>query len=250
MWFKSVAENIEDGLKMLRTDKDAMELAQIGPGFCRNSCTIEEIEVEEVAGPCKDGVGTTGLVVGPIGKAQQMSLAKGKQEAQKAKAPIVGKHDRHQGSDTKLEGGSDDDSQDEDFEPISDGSDTDLPWSDTESEDSAHDIVFDDSDDDGNVDGGLFDIKVKSMDEEENIFPEQGGQATPTSNKGKEVVMAGFRDEDDGYDSEELPDLPSSDAEGDVQLKKYPLHKDLKDMSKYKWEVGTLLYQETNSKIV
>ncbi|MED6205959.1 hypothetical protein PIB30_022563 [Stylosanthes scabra] len=83
-------------------------------------------------------------------------------------------------------------------------------------------------------------LGIKCLDEEENVLPKHHGQATSTVNKGKDVVVAGFRDEDDGYDSEELPDLPSSDEEGDVPLKKYPLHKDLKNMSEYKWEVGTL----------
>ncbi|MED6148467.1 hypothetical protein PIB30_053452 [Stylosanthes scabra] len=124
IWFKSVAENTEDGLKMLRPDKDALELAQIGVrddivemyvvhkhSFYKKSCTIEKIEVEEVVGP-------VGLGVGPI-------------------------DDNHKESSTELEGGfaeledsesrSDDDSQDEDFEPTSDGSNTDLPWSDIES---------------------------------------------------------------------------------------------------------------------
>ncbi|MED6212977.1 hypothetical protein PIB30_088758, partial [Stylosanthes scabra] len=96
MWFKATTESTEDGLKMLRTGKDAMELAKIGvrdesvelyvvhkSDFYRNSCTIEEIEVEEVVGPCEGGVGAVGLEAGPIGKAQHMSLAEGGQEAKK-----------------------------------------------------------------------------------------------------------------------------------------------------------------------
>ncbi|MED6138873.1 hypothetical protein PIB30_078624 [Stylosanthes scabra] len=204
MWFKYVTESIEEGLKMLRTDNDALELAKIG---VRND--IVELYVVH-----KNDV---------IGQ-------------RKARGHVVGKDDNHKGSSSELgggsaqledsESGSNNDSQDEDFESASDGSDSDLPWSDTKSEDSAHDIVFDDSgddDDDGNVDGGLFDVKVKSLAEEENVLPEQHGQATPIINKGKEVAAAGF--------SEELPDLPSSDEEGDVPLKKYHLHKELKDMS-------------------
>ncbi|MED6125671.1 hypothetical protein PIB30_070844 [Stylosanthes scabra] len=79
---------------------------------------------------------------------------------------------------------------------------SDEPWSDTELEDSANDIAFDDSDDEAKVDGGLFDVEVKCMAAEENALPCQHAQATSTINKGKEVMVAGFRDEDDGYDSE------------------------------------------------
>ncbi|MED6195201.1 hypothetical protein PIB30_035811 [Stylosanthes scabra] len=248
MWFKSPTESIEDGLKMLRTDKDALELAKIGlrdemvelyvvhkSGFCRRSCTIEEIEVEDVVGLCKGGVGRAGLEEGSNGKAQKLMM--GKSGIKATEIPIG---DTSDGPVESSESRSDDDSQDEDFEPTSDGSYNEEPWSDTKSEDSAHDIVFDDSDDEGNVGGGLFDVEVKGLDEEENVLPEHHGQATSTVNKGKDVVVAGFRDEDDGYDSEELPDLPSSDEEGDVPLKKYLLHKDLKNMSEYKWEVCTL----------
>ncbi|MED6158471.1 hypothetical protein PIB30_033004 [Stylosanthes scabra] len=177
MWFKSVTENTEDGLEMIQTDKDALELAKIGLGddivevyvvqksdFWRNSCIIEEIEVEEVDGPCNGGVGLAGFGYHwpKEGKRPQ------------ATCPIVGKGISHKGSSSELE------------------EDSDLPWSNTKSEDSAHNIAFDDNDDDVNVYGWFYDVEVKSIAEEENVLPEQHGQPTPTFKKGKEVAMDGF----------------------------------------------------------
>ncbi|KAL4337365.1 hypothetical protein AHAS_Ahas12G0102900 [Arachis hypogaea] len=69
------------------------------------------------------------------------------------------------------------------------------------------------------------------------------GEFSGSVNKGKEkVVAARLRDEDDGYESEELWDVPISDDEGDPLLRKYPLYKSLKNMKEYKWEVGTLYF--------
>ncbi|XP_015940772.1 uncharacterized protein LOC107466309 [Arachis duranensis] len=66
-------------------------------------------------------------------------------------------------------------------------------------------------------------------------------------NKGKEqVVAAGLRDEDDGYESEGLWDVLESDDEGDPLLRRYPLYKSLKNMKEYKWEVGTM-YVDRNA---
>ncbi|MED6205960.1 hypothetical protein PIB30_022564 [Stylosanthes scabra] len=86
-------------LKMLRTDKDVLELAKIGvrddmvelyvvhkSGFCRRPCTIEEIEVEDVVGSCKGSVGPAGLEEGSNGKAQKLLMGKGGIEA--TKTPI------------------------------------------------------------------------------------------------------------------------------------------------------------------
>ncbi|RYR11264.1 hypothetical protein Ahy_B05g079728 [Arachis hypogaea] len=73
------------------------------------------------------------------------------------------------------------------------------------------------------------------------------GEFNASVNKEKEkVVAAGLRDEDYGYESEELWDVPVSDDEGDPSLRKYPLHKSLKNMKEYKWEVRTM-YVDRNA---
>ncbi|RYR24621.1 hypothetical protein Ahy_B02g058137 [Arachis hypogaea] len=60
-------------------------------------------------------------------------------------------------------------------------------------------------------------------------------------------MVVDFRDEDDEYDSDDQLDALLSDEEGVSPLKKYPLHKQLKDMQEYKWEVGTLSIVEHHS---
>ncbi|RYQ82867.1 hypothetical protein Ahy_B10g101440 [Arachis hypogaea] len=69
--------------------------------------------------------------------------------------------------------------------------------------------------------------------------------ASFTKEKGK-VVATRLGDEDDGYDSEELWDVPVSDNKGDLSLRKYHLHKHLKNMKQYKWEVG-IMYVNRNA---
>ncbi|RYQ90914.1 hypothetical protein Ahy_B09g096851 isoform C [Arachis hypogaea] len=73
------------------------------------------------------------------------------------------------------------------------------------------------------------------------------GEHSGSVNKGKEqVVAAGLKDEDDGYESEGLWDVPVSDDEGDPLFRRYPLYKGLKNIKEYKWEVGTM-YVDRNA---
>ncbi|RYR27782.1 hypothetical protein Ahy_B01g051836 [Arachis hypogaea] len=76
--------------------------------------------------------------------------------------------------------------------------------------------------------------KVVFSDSDDDNEGAEGGD------KGKEKIVGGLGDEDEGYESEDFLDVPISDDEDNNIGKKYPLHKQLKNLSDYKWEVGTL----------
>ncbi|RYR08449.1 hypothetical protein Ahy_B05g076141 [Arachis hypogaea] len=241
MWYKSLNDETDVGLRMLHTDKDAMDMARIGmrdnmvelfvvhkdaAATTRKGCTIEEIEEidgDEAAAPTADTIGP-----GPICCLGQ---------------------ERSEGSDFS----GDEESEDDDYQPgIDDEGDSDEQWSENSSGDTDLHVAFDDSDDDWNADGGLYDVEVTTTKD-----PQRPKQSVPTEreqgeqsgsvNKGKEqVVAAGLRDEDDGYDSEGLWDVPVSDDEGDPLFRRYPVYKGLKNMKEYKWEVGTM-YVDRNA---
>ncbi|RYR35524.1 hypothetical protein Ahy_A10g050676 [Arachis hypogaea] len=150
----------------------------------------------------------------------------------------------------------DDESEDDDYQPksddASDDADSDEQWSEFSSKDSAMEVTFDDSDDDWNGDGGLFDVDITTMKDsqkmKESVAAESvEGEFSASFTKEREKVMATrLRDEDDGYNSEELWDVPVSDDEGDPSLRKYPFHKYLKNIKEYKWKVGTM-YVDKNA---
>ncbi|XP_020963782.1 uncharacterized protein LOC110265235 [Arachis ipaensis] len=109
----------------------------------------------------------------------------------------------------------DDESEDDDYQPENDDEgDIDEQWSENSSGDSDMEVAFDDSDDDWNGDGGLYDVEVTTTKDSQKIK-----QSVPT-----ERVQGEFS--------------------GSVN--KYPLYKSLKNMKDYKWEVGTI-YVDRNA---
>ncbi|RYR55543.1 hypothetical protein Ahy_A06g030739 [Arachis hypogaea] len=274
MWYKSLNDETDVGLRMLHTDKDAMDMARIGmrdnmvelfvvhkdaAATTRKGCTIEEIEEidgDEAAAPTADTIGPGPIVLhkAQLHKAQSVAQAKVGEKPNvvtKAQNDVLedGDEERSEGSDFS----GDEESEDDDYQPgIDDEGDSDEQWSENSSGDTDLHVAFDDSDDDWNADGGLYDVEVTTTKD-----PQRPKQSVPTEreqgeqsgsvNKGKEqVVAAGLRDEDDGYDSEGLWDVPVSDDEGDPLFRRYPVYKGLKNMKEYKWEVGTM-YVDRNA---
>ncbi|RYR00072.1 hypothetical protein Ahy_B07g088129 [Arachis hypogaea] len=274
MWYKSLNDETDVGLRMLHTDKDAMDMARIGmrdnmvelfvvhkdaAATTRKGCTIEEIEEidgDKAAAPTADTIGPGPIVLhkAQLHKAQSVAQAKVGEKPNvvtKAQNDVLedGDEERSEGSDFS----GDEESEDDDYQPgIDDEGDSDEQWSENSSGDTDLHVAFDDSDDDWNADGGLYDVEVTNTKD-----PQRPKQSVPTEreqgeqsgsvNKGKEqVVAAGLRDEDDGYDSEGLWDVPVSDDEGDPLFRRYPVYKGLKNMKEYKWEVGTM-YVDRNA---
>ncbi|RYR19666.1 hypothetical protein Ahy_B03g064536 [Arachis hypogaea] len=241
MCYKSPKEETEEGLKMLQTNKDAMEMGRIGlrdnmvelfvvhkdGATTRKGCTIEE--VHEIDGGEADQGGKKPKVVT---EAQTSMLEEDFISAERS------------------DSSGDDESKDYDYQPENDDgidkTNSDEQWSENSSEDSAMEVTFDDSDDDWNGDGGLYDVDITTMKDSQKMKQSvptervQGEFSASVTTGNEKVVAVGLRDEDDRYESEELWDVPVSDDEGDPSLRKYHLHKNLKNMKKYKWEIGTM----------
>ncbi|RYR35530.1 hypothetical protein Ahy_A10g050681 [Arachis hypogaea] len=108
----------------------------------------------------------------------------------------------------RVESNSDDDSDDEEFIP----SDIEV--------DSADDIQFTDSEEEYDDDSGFEELK--------------GVTDSDRVDKGKRVVNGDFSDEEGFNNNEDRQDDDNDEAT------RYPIHKDVKDMTSYKWEVGTI----------
>ncbi|RYR18449.1 hypothetical protein Ahy_B03g063071 [Arachis hypogaea] len=102
-------------------------------------------------------------------------------------------------------------------------------------------LDFGDSDDDREGAEGLVDVNITEEGEKESIPSQSQGQSSQLAapNVGNEKIVGRFGDKDAGYNSENFLDIPLSDDE-DYMGKRYPIHRPLKNMSEYKWEVGTL----------
>ncbi|RYR77773.1 hypothetical protein Ahy_A01g002373 [Arachis hypogaea] len=254
IWYKSLNDKTDVRLRMLHTDKDAMDMARIGMRdnmveLLLKGCTIEEVEEidgDEAAAPTADTIGPGRIVLHKAQSLAQAKVGKKSKVVRKAQNDVL-----EDGGEERSEG--DEESEDDDYQPgIDDEGDSDEQWSGNSSGDTDLEVAFDDSDDDWNGDGGLYDVEVttaKDLQRPKQSVPteREQGEHSGSVNKGKEqVVAAGLRDEDDGYESEGLWDVPVSDDEGDPLFRRYPLYKGLKNMKEYKWEVGTI-YVDRNA---
>ncbi|RYQ99938.1 hypothetical protein Ahy_B07g087956 [Arachis hypogaea] len=253
MWYKSQDQNTEEGLRMLRTDEDAMNMANIGVRedmvelfvVHKTSDIHEVVEDVHLLGSTESnmqvkGGGYNGQ--GPMVTSEAQTVGQvEKNSGPNVEEEIVGNKDE---SDEEGEGS--DGSEDEDYEPKGGEDDSCDSWSSDSrngdsSEDSAAEVVFGDSDDDKKGAEGLVDVNIRVGDRFEAASTETQTDAAKASGsaKGKEKVVAGLGDEEEGYDSEDFLDMPITDDDenGNSVAKKYPLHKQLKDMSEYKWEV-------------
>ncbi|XP_072064127.1 uncharacterized protein [Arachis hypogaea] len=105
------------------------------------------------------------------------------------------------------------------------------------------DMHFSDSEDDYCGDDGLFDVDITLGEMHQDIRKSKKSKSAVEKLKKTQKVAAGKRkssrlSDDEGLNSDELEEVSSEDDE--ASKKKFPVHKELKDMSKYKWEAGTL----------
>ncbi|RYR38701.1 hypothetical protein Ahy_A09g043852 [Arachis hypogaea] len=235
IWYKSQDQNTEEALRMLRTDKDAMNMVELFVVH-KTSDIHEVVEDVHLLGSTESSMQVKGG--GSDGPGPMVT----------SEAQTVGLVEKNSGPNVEEEIGSDG-SEDEDYDPKGGEDDSCDSWSSDSrngdgSEDSANEVVFGDSDDDKEWAEGLVDVNIRVGDRFEAASTETQTDAAKASGsaKGKEKVVAGLGDEEEGYDSEEFLDMPITDDDenGNSVAKKYPLHKQLKDMSEYKWEVGTL----------
>ncbi|RYR30205.1 hypothetical protein Ahy_B01g055025 [Arachis hypogaea] len=243
LWYKDTELGLE-GLKLLKGDEEAMEMANIGvekkvvdlyvvhkasipDDFCYDigyldvgggSKVVEEECVDADSGPSD------------IRQAQNIQA-----EAQcggvDMEAQMQGLVDAHLSAEEVLQNiGDGDNSEEED--------DTDDPDYEADS-----DLHFSDSEDDYCGDDGLFDVDITLGEMHQDIRKSKKSKSAVEKLKKTQKVVAGKRkssrlSDDEGLNSDELEEVSSEDDE--ASKKKFPVHKELKDMSKYQWEAGTL----------
>ncbi|KAL4337364.1 hypothetical protein AHAS_Ahas12G0102800 [Arachis hypogaea] len=161
MWYKSLKDETDVGLKMLHTDQDAMDMARIrmrdnmvelfavhkDGATTRKGCTIEKVEdihAGEAAAPTADTIG-----LGPIVLYKAQSFA----QAKVGKKPTVVKEAQNDmledDDEERLDFSGDDESEDDDYQPGNDDEEnSDEQSSENSSGDSDLEVTFDDSDDD------------------------------------------------------------------------------------------------------
>ncbi|RYQ86596.1 hypothetical protein Ahy_B10g106252 [Arachis hypogaea] len=240
MWYKAENAGLEDGLTMLKTDKDAMDMARIGVKDDMVEVYVVHKTKGDQAGPgpivVYDGPGvgskaaTDGPTDGPTEVEEVGSMSEGSCEVVKSDDAV---EEDKEGSET---------SEDDDYEPRgSESSWTSDSIAGNASTHSLGSLDFGDSDDEREGAEGLVDVNITEEGEKESAPNQSHGQSSQPAaqNLGKEKVVGGFGDEDTGYNSEEFLDTPFSDDE-DGPGKRYPIHRPLKNMSEYTWEVGTL----------
>ncbi|RYR58642.1 hypothetical protein Ahy_A05g024511 [Arachis hypogaea] len=232
LWYKDPSlDDLETSLKMLKGDAEAIEMCNIAGlrglvelyvvhnvGDAEPFPEVDYIDVGRVAEEgTNDGLGLV------VFEGHRAEAAEASGESNKAtEGGDVGDEFRVDGSDS-----NDEDSEDPEYMPSD------------EDGDSAGDVYFTDSDEDYEGDSGF---------DEDNSVPKE---ATAGKEKGSEISQ--FSDED-GADSDELEidhmiggdEGDDDDAENNANDvsdrggQRFPVYKPLKDMSSYRWEVGTL----------
>ncbi|RYQ99384.1 hypothetical protein Ahy_B07g087331 [Arachis hypogaea] len=227
LWYKDPAcQWLEKALKLFATDRDALKMCKIAN--LRGHVEVFVVHVVEdaeefpeagfidIGGQTEQNSGNE-LVVYEGEKGQEMKNDDVQQgnEGDKLDTDVAAENEQ-------TETNSDDDSNDEEFIP-----------SDPEG-DSADDIHFTDSDEEYNDESGF----------EEDTSAKNSNRV----DKGKGVMNGDFSDEE-GFNSDEVDleyevGVGSDDEEGkgedNNERRSYPIYKDCKDMSSYKWEVGTV----------
>ncbi|RYR34102.1 hypothetical protein Ahy_A10g048827 [Arachis hypogaea] len=160
-------------------------------------------------------------VGGPGEQVQEAGRANDEEEVERANAKAVKEGDKLN-PDEQVKSNYDEDSDDEDFIP-SDGE-----------VDSADDVMFTDSEEEYDDESGFDEVR--------------GGTDGDRVEKGKGVARGDFSDEE-GFNSDEVDvdyevgggsEKEDSEDDDNNEAVRYPIHKDVKDMTRYKWKVGTV----------
>ncbi|QHO56192.1 uncharacterized protein DS421_3g71610 [Arachis hypogaea] len=232
LWHKDPSlDDLETSLKMLKGDAEAIKMYNIAGlrGLVElymvhdvgDAEPFPEVGYVDVGGVAEEGKDDgLGLVVFEGHQTEAVEASRGPNKA--TEDGDVGNEFRVDGSDS-----NDEDSDDPEYMPSD------------EDGDSAGDVHFTDSDEDYEGDNGF---------DEDNSVPKE---AIAGKEKGSGINQ--FSDEH-GSDSDELErdhmiggdEGDDDDAENDADDvsdrggQRFPVHKPLKDMSSYRWEVGTL----------
>ncbi|RYR47835.1 hypothetical protein Ahy_A07g033811 [Arachis hypogaea] len=225
LWFKDPThEDLEKNLKLFKSDADSIAMCKIAE--VRDYVelyVVHKVEEEQVFPACGYiDVGGGGHRMDDVG--QQLVVYGGEDAGSKksdAAADISGAENTEGGDDVNLDANmgnySDSDSFDSEYEPSEEEKETEDDLHFTSSEDELDPAV-----------SGFEDV---------NVLNEKSRAV-----KNKRVATENFEDED-GAGSDEVEDdheVGGLGSDSDHQGQSYPVHKHQKDMSQYKWEVGTV----------
>ncbi|RYR40062.1 hypothetical protein Ahy_A09g045729 [Arachis hypogaea] len=216
LWFKDpVAEDMEKNLKLFKTDADSIEMCRIAElrGHV-DLYVVHKVQDEEMFPDVgyidvgdKDGMGD-------ISEGQELVPYGGVDEGEKQSEPFAADSGAEDDNEVGYDKSSDSDSLDSEYNPSG------------EEDDSEDDVHFTDSDDDVDPEVSRFqDVNVMSK-------KPRAVNKNACANEQFENVEGGDSDDLD-FDHQVGSD---SEHEGFT----FPVHKLQKDMSQYKWEVGTL----------
>nr|XP_029147796.1 protein bfr2-like [Arachis hypogaea] len=233
-WYKDpTSEWLENDLKLFEGDRDAIEMCKIaGKRGHVDLYVVHKVEVDEefsevgfldVGGPDEHVQEAGRANDEEVHNEKQLVIYQGDggQEVEKANAEAVKEGDKLN-PDEQVKSNSDEDSDDEDFIP-SDGE-----------VDNADDVMFTDSEEEYDDESGFDEVK--------------GGTDGDRVEKGKGVAGGDFSDEE-GFNSDDVDvdyevgggsEKEDSEDDDNNEAIRYPIHKDVKYMTRYKWEVGTV----------
>ncbi|RYR59609.1 hypothetical protein Ahy_A05g025506 [Arachis hypogaea] len=226
-WYKDLSsEWLKNDLKLFEGDRDAIEMCKIaGKRGHVDLYVVHKVEVDEefpevgffnVGGPGEHVQEVERANDEEVHNQNQLVIYQGDggQEVERANAETVKNGDKLNPDDVD-KWNSDEDSDDENFIP-SDGE-----------VDSADDVIFTDSEEEYDDKSGFDEVR--------------GGTDGDRVEKGKGVAGGDFSDEvyvdyevGGGSEKEDNEDDDENEAI------RYPIHKNVKDMTRYKWEVGTV----------
>ncbi|RYR78369.1 hypothetical protein Ahy_A01g003144 [Arachis hypogaea] len=233
MWYKAVNAGLDEGLTMLKINKDAMNMARIG---LKTSEVGEVVQPGQITAPVEKGdqAGPSPIIVyeGPGVGLGPKTATDGPTEVEEVGFMSEGSCEVVRSSDAvKEEEEGSETSEDNDYEPRGvkvHGLLTQLLGM------HQFTVLREGAE-------GLVDVNITEEREKESTPNQSHGQSSQPAarNLGKEKIVGGFGDEDAGHNSEDFLDIPFSDDENDTE-KRYPIHRPLKNMSEYTWEVETL----------
>ncbi|RYR56678.1 hypothetical protein Ahy_A05g022363 [Arachis hypogaea] len=225
-WYKDPSsEWLEKDLKLIDGDRDAIEMCKIaGKRHHVGLYVVHKIEDAEefpevgfldVGGQSEQGQEAQ------RGNDEEVHNEKKLVEVERDNVKKLDEGDKLN-PEEQVKSNSDDNSDDEDFIPSAD------------EVDSADDVMFTDSEEEYDDESGFDEVR--------------GGTDGNRVDKGKGVAGGDFSDEE-GFNSDEVDvdyevgggsEKEDNEDDDNHEASRYPIHRDVKDMTIYKWEVGTV----------
>ncbi|RYR00327.1 hypothetical protein Ahy_B07g088453 isoform A [Arachis hypogaea] len=212
LWFKDpVVEDMEKNLKLFKTDADSIEIDHV------ELYVVHKVQDEELFPD--DGYIDVGDKdgMGDISEGQELVLYGGVDEGPKQSEPFAAYSGVEDDNEVEYDHSSDSNSLDSEYNPSG------------EEDDREDDVHFTDSDDELDLEVSGFQ-HVNVMSKKPRVVKKNAGATEQF-------------EEDEGGDSDDLDfdhQVGADGSDSEHESFRFPVNKLQKDMSQYKWEVGTL----------